>query len=51
MSIRLRPNVRSRIRGFCLTNALPLAELGVASACVLLIRSSFQRFQPISIAS
>jgi len=36
MSIRLPLNVRSRLRGFCSVSGLPLVELGVASACVLL---------------
>ncbi|NOJ41067.1 conjugal transfer protein TrbC [Bradyrhizobium sp. WSM 1744] len=36
MSIRLRLNVRSRLRGFCSVGGLPLVELGVASTCMLL---------------
>lgn len=36
MSFRLPLNVRSRLRGFCSASGLPLIELGVASACVLL---------------
>jgi len=36
MSIRLPLNVRSRLRGFCSASGLPLVELAVASACVLL---------------
>lgn len=36
MSIRLRPNMRSRFRGCCSVSGLPLVELSVASACMLL---------------
>lgn len=36
MSIRLRLNVRSRLRGFCSISGLPLKQLGAASGCVLL---------------
>ncbi|WP_167332943.1 TrbC/VirB2 family protein [Bradyrhizobium liaoningense] len=36
MSIRLRLNVRSRLRCLCSVSGLPLVEFGVASACVLL---------------
>lgn len=36
MSIRPRLNVRSRLRGFCSVGGLPLLELSVASACMLL---------------
>lgn len=36
MSIRLRLNVRSRLRGLCPVSGLSLVELGVASACVFL---------------
>lgn len=36
MSIRLRLNVHSRLRGFCSIRGLPLMELGAASACMLL---------------
>ncbi|QOZ26651.1 conjugal transfer protein TrbC [Bradyrhizobium sp. CCBAU 51753] len=36
MSIRLRPNARSRLRGSCGFSVFSLAELGAASACLLL---------------
>lgn len=36
MSIRLRLNMRSRFRGCCSVSGLPLVELSVASACMLL---------------
>jgi type IV secretion system protein VirB2 len=36
MSIRLRLYARSRFRGFCPVGKLGLAQLGAASACVLL---------------
>ncbi|MFH0301100.1 TrbC/VirB2 family protein [Bradyrhizobium sp. 31Argb] len=36
MSIRLRLNARSRLRGSCSIGGRPLIELGAASACMLL---------------
>ncbi|WP_229175525.1 TrbC/VirB2 family protein [Bradyrhizobium ivorense] len=36
MSIRLRPNARPRLRGSCSFSVFSPAELGAASACLLL---------------